>query len=89
MNDVTRAEQGHGCAVPRALAGSYQNAGFAQIARAIFRIVNQNLIPAIGAVRLNKLKPIQISAAYSAALESSRRDGSGLSPRTVGHMHRA
>ena len=53
-------------------------------------IVNQNLIPAIGAVRLNKLKPIQISAAYSAALESGRRDGSGgLSPRTVGHMHRA
>ena len=52
-------------------------------------IVNQNLIPAIGAVRLNKLKPIQISAAYSAALESGRRDGSGgLSPRTVGHMHR-
>src|SRR5437868_12053343 len=52
-------------------------------------IVNQNLIPAIGAVRLNKLKPVQISAAYSAALDSGRRDGrGGLSPRTVGHMHR-
>src|SRR5438874_10853751 len=52
-------------------------------------IVNQNLIPAIGAVRLNKLKPCQMSAAFSAALESGRRDGSGgLSPRTVGHMHR-
>src|SRR5882757_7604419 len=52
-------------------------------------IVNQNLIPAIGAVRLNKLKPIQISTAYSAALETGRRDGGGgLSPRTVGHMHR-
>jgi integrase len=52
-------------------------------------IVNQNLITAIGAVRLNKLKPVQISAAYSAALESGRRDGTGgLSPRTVGHMHR-
>src|SRR5438552_1922478 len=52
-------------------------------------IVNQNLIPAIGAVRLNKLKSVQISAAYSAALDSGRRDGTGgLSPRTVGHMHR-
>jgi integrase len=52
-------------------------------------IVNQNLIPAIGAVRLNKLKPVQISAAYSTALTSGRRDGTGgLSPRTVGHMHR-
>jgi hypothetical protein len=53
-------------------------------------IVNQNLIPAIGVVRLNKLRPVQISTAYSAALESGRRDGGagGLSPRTVGHMHR-
>jgi integrase len=52
-------------------------------------IVNQNLIPAIGAVRLNKLKSIQISTAYSAALDSGRRDGAGgLAPRTVGHMHR-
>jgi integrase len=53
-------------------------------------IVNQNLIPAIGSVKLNKLKPIQISTAYSAALTSGRRDGGegGLSPRTVGHMHR-
>jgi hypothetical protein len=53
-------------------------------------IVNQNLIPALGAVRLNKLKPIQISTAYSAALDGGRRDGKGggLAPRTVGHMHR-
>lgn len=52
-------------------------------------IVNQNLIPAIGAIRLNKLKPVQISTAYSTAIESGRRDGTGgLSPRTVGHMHR-
>jgi integrase len=52
-------------------------------------IVKQNLIPAIGAVHLLKLKPAQISAAYSAALARGRRDGKGgLSPRTVGHMHR-
>src|SRR3954452_14552497 len=52
-------------------------------------LVNQNLIPALGAHRLNKLKPIQISAAYAKAMESGRRDGKGgLSARTVGHMHR-
>src|SRR5947207_11847914 len=53
-------------------------------------IINQKVIPALGAVRLNKLKPVQISAAYSAALDGGRRDGKdgGLSPRTVGHMHR-
>jgi integrase len=52
-------------------------------------IVNQNLIPTIGSVHLSKIRPAQISAAYTAALASGRRDGSGgLSPRTVGHMHR-
>jgi integrase len=52
-------------------------------------IVDQNLIPALGAVRLNKLRPVQISTAYSQALSNGRRDGAGgLSPRTVGHMHR-
>src|SRR5437879_4485440 len=52
-------------------------------------IVNQNIIPALGAVLLTKLKPAQISTAYSNALANGRRDGTGgLSPRTVGHMHR-
>jgi len=53
-------------------------------------IVRQNIVPAIGDVVLSKLKPVQISAAYSAALKNGRRDGKsgGLSPRTVGHMHR-
>jgi integrase len=53
-------------------------------------LVNQNIIPLLGAVHLTKLKPAQISAAYSAALAGGRRDAKsgGLSPRTVGHMHR-
>lgn len=52
-------------------------------------IVNQNLSPALGAVHLTKLKPAQISATYSAALTSGRRNrAGGLAPRTVGHMHR-
>lgn len=52
-------------------------------------IVRKNLDPALGAVMLTKLQPMTISAAYSKALASGRRDGSGgLSPRTVHHMHR-
>jgi integrase len=52
--------------------------------------VHQNIIPLLGAVHLPKLKPVQISDAYAAALAGGRRDDKegGLSPRTVGHMHR-
>jgi len=52
--------------------------------------VHQNIIPLLGAVHLPKLKPVQISDAYAAALAGGRRDDTegGLSPRTVGHMHR-
>ena len=53
-------------------------------------IVNQNIKPALGAVTLSKLKPAQISEAYTNALVGGRRDDKegGLAPRTVGHMHR-
>ena len=52
-------------------------------------IARKNLIPLLGATTLPKLQPRQISAAYTKALASGRRDGKGgLSPRTVHHMHR-
>jgi integrase len=52
-------------------------------------IVRKNIIPALGAIFLNKLRPAQISAAYSKALVSGRRDGKGgLAPTTVVYMHR-
>jgi integrase len=52
-------------------------------------IVRKNIVPALGAVFLNKLRPAQISAAYSNALASGRRDGKGgLAPTTVVYMHR-
>src|SRR5436305_5216600 len=52
-------------------------------------IVRKNIVPALGAVFLNKLRPSQISAAYSKALTSGRRDGKGgLAPATVLYMHR-
>ena len=40
-----------------------------------------NIKPAIGSIKLAKLQPMQISAAYSAALAR-------LAPRTVHHIHR-
>ncbi|BBC00103.1 tyrosine-type recombinase/integrase [Bradyrhizobium elkanii] len=53
-------------------------------------IVNQNIKPLLGAVLVTKLKPAQISEAYTKALAGGRRDDKegGLAPRTVGHMHR-
>lgn len=52
-------------------------------------IARKNLAPLIGAIAVAKLRPAQISSAYTRALESGRRDGQGgLSPRTVLHMHR-
>src|SRR5262245_2264300 len=52
-------------------------------------IARKNLAPLLGGVALTKLQPAQISQAYSKALTSGRRDGTGgLSPRTVHHLHR-
>jgi integrase len=52
-------------------------------------IVRKNIAPALGAVFLNKLRPAQISTAYSSALANGRRDGKGgLAPTTVVYMHR-
>ena len=52
-------------------------------------IARKNLVPLLGAVMLTRLRPEQISAAYSKALLSGRQDGKGgLAPRTVRHMHR-
>jgi integrase len=52
-------------------------------------LVRKNIIPAIGAIRLTSLRPAQIAQAYSKALSSGRRDGTGgLSANTVIYMHR-
>lgn len=51
-------------------------------------ICTKNIAPLIGSVILSKLKPQQVSAAYTDALTSGHRKGrGGLSPRTVHHMH--
>jgi integrase len=51
-------------------------------------IVRKNLGPLLGAEVLTKLRPMQISDAYSKALSGGRRDGKGgLSASTVRYMH--
>jgi integrase len=57
--------------------------------RGYAEIVRRNLAPALGSVRLAKLRPEQISEAYGKALVSGRRDGKGgLSAQTVKHTHK-
>jgi integrase len=52
-------------------------------------IAKKNLVPALGAMILTKLKPMHIAGAYAKALSSGRRNGAGgLSPSTVHYMHR-
>lgn len=52
-------------------------------------IARKNIVPILGGVVVTKLRPAQIAAAYTTALTSGRRKGTGgLSPRTVHHMHR-
>lgn len=52
-------------------------------------LVRKNIVPLIGSIHLTKLRPMQISDAYTKALTSGRRDGKGgLAPTTVIYMHR-
>ena len=51
-------------------------------------IVESHINPALGNVLLFKLRPEQIAQAYGDALHHGRRDGRGLSPRSVVMLHR-
>ena len=44
--------------------------------------------PHIGSIRLQRLKPVNLSELYAKLLRKGRAEGVGLSPRTVGHVHR-
>jgi integrase len=44
--------------------------------------------PHIGALRLQKLRPVNLSELYAKLLREGRGSGQGLSARTVGHVHR-
>jgi integrase len=52
-------------------------------------IARKNIVPLLGDALITKLRPETIAGAYSKALKSGRRDGTGgLAPRTVSHIHR-
>ncbi len=52
-------------------------------------ICNKHLIPALGRVELQKLKPLHIQEYYNEAMKSGRLDGKGgLAAQTVKHHHR-
>jgi glycosyltransferase A (GT-A) superfamily protein (DUF2064 family) len=51
-------------------------------------VVEHWIVPALGNIKLAKLQPEQIAQAYSDALTKGGKDGKGLSPRSVGMMHR-
>lgn len=51
-------------------------------------LINNQIVPRLGSVKLQKLTPLQIQSAYSFMLEHGRIKGGGLSPRTVHHVHR-
>jgi integrase len=52
-------------------------------------IVRRHIIPALGQIPLDRLKPLHVQSYYSQALATGRLDGKGgLSSRTVLHIHR-
>jgi integrase len=54
-----------------------------------YRILLQNQIgPTLGAITLEKLRPLDLDAAYSTWRRSGNRRGGALSERTVLHLHR-
>jgi len=52
------------------------------------RIVEHNIKPHLGHIRLCDLKPLQIQSFYTLLLREGRKKGGGLSPLTVQHVHR-
>jgi integrase len=51
-------------------------------------LIDHQIIPHIGALRLQKLRASHIAAWHGTLLREGRHDGTGLAARTVGHAHR-
>lgn len=52
------------------------------------QIIKLNLMPHIGSVRMQKLRPVHLSELYAKLLRIGGRAGGALSARSVGHVHR-
>ena len=50
-------------------------------------LINRHVKPRIGAMRLQAVRPAQITKLYRDLITAGGRDGAGLSPRTVEYVH--
>ena len=51
-------------------------------------LIEKQIVPQLGALQIQKLRPGHIAAWHSTLLKNGRADGAPLSARTVGHAHR-
>jgi hypothetical protein len=49
--------------------------------------IERHVVPLIGSVRLRELRAVHLNDMYARLLKSGRKDGKGLSPRTVRYIH--
>jgi hypothetical protein len=52
------------------------------------QLIKNQILPNIGNVTLQKLRPVHLSELYAKLLRTGRGENRGLSARTVGHVHR-
>ena len=52
------------------------------------QLIENQIIPHLGALRLQSLRPSHVAAWHGSLLREGRHDGTGLRARTVGHAHR-
>jgi integrase len=52
------------------------------------QLIERQIIPHLGAIPLQKLKPVHVANWHATLLKSGGHDGGSLSARTVGHAHR-
>lgn len=51
-------------------------------------LIRLHVVPRVGATRMQKLRPVNLSELYATLLREGRGEGQGLAARTVGHVHR-
>ncbi len=51
------------------------------------RNVNRHVLPKLGRIRLQKLRPADLTRFYTSLLTDGKRDGDGLSPKSVLNIH--
>lgn len=49
--------------------------------------VEKHIVPRLGSLQLRRISPTHLNGFYADLLENGRRDGAGLSPRTVRYIH--